>query len=110
MKLTRSATLHLRIGRGTLRAEALARGATLWVAESTYATTPDLAELIARLVGECAVSCKRMRVAFEHPLAQLRTLRDVPQVGERDLAALVHHHASRFFRKNGSPLVTDAVW
>jgi Tfp pilus assembly protein PilN len=27
-----------------------------------------------------------------------------------ELTALVAHHVSRFFRKNGTPLVTDALW
>ncbi len=49
-------------------------------------------------------------MTLEHPPVQLRTLSNLPPVKPRELAALVTHQADRFFRKNGTPLATDAVW
>ena len=51
-----------------------------------------------------------MTVALEPPLVQVRTLADLPPVRPADLATLVAAQASRYFRKNGGALVTDAVW
>jgi hypothetical protein len=107
--MRRTAELRLLIARRTLRAEAC-RGGTAWNAEATYASAAELVDVIARLAGECGVRCTRMRVALKHPPVQLRTLVDLPPVRAPELAALVAHHVSRFFRKNGERLVTDAVW
>src|SRR6266511_6201537 len=54
--------------------------------------------------------CRRLRVTLERPPAQTRTLTDLPPVRDRDLASLVANQAGRFFRRNGTALVTDATW
>ena len=102
--------LHLRIGRSALRAEAMYLGAVAWAGESSYADVAELADAIARLAAEAPRRCRRLRVALERPPVQVRSLGKLPPVKARELKALVAHQAARFFRRNGSPLVTDAAW
>ena len=104
------AVLRLRIGRETLRAEAVRHGAAFWSAETTYLDLTELSHAIAQLAAEPPRRCQRLLVVLERPLAQLRTLIDLPPVKPDALAALVAHQAGRFFRKNGKALATDAIW
>lgn len=103
--------IHLRISRSRIHAEVSGRG-TPWAAEAGFATPAELADAIARLAAEAPRNGKRvhMTVVLEPPLVQVRTLADLPPVKAADLATLVRGQANRFFRKNGAPLVTDAVW
>ena len=110
MKRSKGGVLRLRVGRDTLRAEAREHGTVRWSAEATYADLMELSDAIARLAAEPPRPCGRLAVALERPLVQLRTLTDLPPVKPQALAALVAHQAGRFFRKNGKPLTTDAVW
>jgi Tfp pilus assembly protein PilN len=82
----------------------------IWSAQAAYANLGELSDAIARLAAEPPRRCKHVVVTLEHPPVQLRTLSDLPPVNARALAALVAHQAGRFFRKNGKPLATDAVW
>src|SRR6266571_9242256 len=107
---SRSPVLRLRIGRSTLRAEAIERGSVTWAGEASYANLAELADAIARLAAEPPRACRRLVVALDRPPVQLRTLTELPPVKPLHLAALVAQQARRFFRKNGLPLVTDAVW
>ena len=102
--------LRLRIGRATLRAEAVRGNAVTWAGEAGYGDVSDLAEAVARLAAEAPPAYRRMVVELERPPVQLRTLSDLPPVKARHLGALVAQQAGRFFRKNGQPLVTDAAW
>jgi hypothetical protein len=102
--------LRLRIGRSSLRAEAVEHGAVVWAGEASYASVAELADSIARLAGEPPRACRRLVVALDRPPVQLRTLTDLPPVKETHLVALVAQQAGRFFRKNGHALVTDAAW
>ena len=102
--------LRLRIGRSTLRAEAIRSGGVTWVGETSYADFAELSDAIARLAADAPRTGRRLVVVVEHPPAQLRTLTDLPPVKLRHLGALVSQQAGRFFRKNGRPLVTDAIW
>jgi len=106
----RSGSLRVQVGRDSIRAVADHRGRVTWAGEAGYTSLEDLADAIARLAAEPAQHCRHLEVALERPLVQLRSLRDLPPVKERELARLVAHQAGRFFRKNGTPLVTDAVW
>ena len=106
----RGALLRLRIGRSTLRAEAVERGSVTWAGEASYSDVGGLAEAIALLATEPPRACRRVMVALERPPVQLRALSHMPPVKPRYLAALVAQQAGRFFRKNGQPLVTDAAW
>jgi len=102
--------LRLRIGRSSLRAEAVERGSVTWAGAASYGELGELADAIARLAAEPPRACRRLTVALERPPVQLRALSDLPPVKPRHLAALVAQQAGRFFRKNGQPLVTDAAW
>jgi hypothetical protein len=82
----------------------------VWAAEASYASFGELAELIGRLAAETPARCARVRVVLERPPVQMRTLQDLPPVKDQELPALVAHQPGRFFRRNGAPLVTDAVW
>lgn len=110
MNLTRAPVLHLAVGASVVRADARRLGRTIWSGEAAYDSPADLTDVIARLAAVPTERCKVLRVAVERPPAQTRTLRDLPPVRDRDLAALVAAQAGRFFRRNGSALVTDAVW
>jgi hypothetical protein len=107
---SRGPTLRLRIGRSSLRAEAVERGSVAWAGEASYANVAELADAIARLAAEPPRACRGAVVALDRPPVQLRTLPDLPPVKSRHLTALVAQQAGRFFRKNGQPLVTDAAW
>lgn len=104
--------LAVRIGAGTARAELVRRRRVLWVAESAFEGPDELRELIARLsAGESMPArARQLRVELEAPLAQVRTLHDLPPVRPGYLKALVATQAGRFFRRNGKALVTDAAW
>ncbi len=67
-------------------------------------------ETIARLAAELPQPGRRVTVRLERPLVQLRTIRDLPPVRAALLPQLVAAQERRFFRRNGRPLVTDAVW
>ena len=110
MTLGPTPLLHLVIGNGTVRAEAARGGVAIWAGEATYDSVADLTEVIARLAAAPTDRCRRLKVTLERPPAQTRTLTDLPPVHERELVALVANQAGRFFRRNGAPLVTDAVW
>jgi hypothetical protein len=101
----------LRISRSTIHAEVSGPDVP-WAAEASFATPSELADAIARLAAEAPRNGKRVRmnVALEAPIVQVRTLADLPPVKPEDLVTLVAAQANRFFRKNGAPLVTDAVW
>lgn len=105
-----SAQLLMRLSGGTIRAEAHRHGTPWWAAEASYGTAQDLADAIARLAAELPARCRSAAIVIDHPPAQIRTIPDLPPVASRDLTALVAHQASRYFRKNGAPLATDAVW
>ncbi len=108
--VSRSPELRLRIGRSSLRAEAIEHGSVTWAGESSYGELSELADAIARLAAEPPRACRRLVVALDRPPVQLRTLTELPPVKPQHLAALVAQQAGRFFRKNGQPLVTDAAW
>src|SRR5581483_112977 len=101
--------LRLRVGVDSLRGEA-GNGVVEWAGEAAYGGLGDLTDAIGRLASEGGHGCKRIEVAIERPLVQLRTLSDLPRVPERALVELVALQSRRFFRRNGKPLVVDAVW
>lgn len=103
--------IRLRISRSLIRAEVAGHGQP-WIAEAAFETPGELSDAIARLAAEAPRNGKRVRmlVALDSPIVQLRSLADLPPVRRGDLAALIAAQANRYFRRNGSPLVTDAAW
>lgn len=53
---------------------------------------------------------RQVVVELHVPLVQIRTLRDLPGVGARDLRELVRRNASRYFRAVEGELSTGAMW
>ena len=106
-----SDTLRLVIGAHRISVE-LTRGVkVLWSGDAEYAGLEDLTEVIARLVAEPELvrPSSRVLVELERPLVQCRTLTDLPPVASAALRPMVEQQAHRYFRKNGKPLIVDAV-
>jgi hypothetical protein len=107
----RSDLMILTVGETRLEAK-LQRGAlVLWNGQMDYRDRQDLSDAIAGLVAEPALvkPGKRLLVELERPVVQLRTLQDIPPVRANQLRVLVEQQGHRFFRKNGCPLIIDAV-
>ena len=102
--------LRLRIAPGVIHAEASLRRELVWVGEAPFDDPAGLSGAIAALAAAPSVPCRRLVVTIAPPLVQLRTIAGLPPVRPALLAGVVSHQACRFFRKNGVPLVTDAVW
>lgn len=104
--------LRLTIGMGVVNAELVRRGAVVWAAQAEYATVEELTRAIAELgAAEGAPRGRhRVHVTLDPGIAQVRRLAEIPPVGERALGDMVALQSSRFFRRNGKPLVTDARW
>gem|GEM_PF-4264583 len=84
----------------------------IWRGEARFESTGELADVIVRLAGHADATMKGARLSVElvRPLVQLRELTRLPPVRQSDLVRLVGQQRSRFFRKNGRTLVSDAVW
>ena len=100
------------IEQGRIRAVVLRQRRAVWTSERAYAelgTVPDI-------LGDLLIEARQNRppyateIVLAPPVLQRRTLADLPPVRRNALRALVSHQASRFFRQNGHPLITDAVW
>lgn len=104
--------LAIRIGAGSARAELVRGSRVLWAAESAFTSPDDLRLALAQLVaGESMPQrAAELRVEIGPPLVQVRTLHDLPPVRAGHLRTLVATQAGRFFRRNGTALVTDAAW
>lgn len=102
----------LRLGKHLLGAEALRGKRVLWSGASPWATTPELAEVVSALLASTGLGreFRSLEIVVEPPLVQFRRLTDIPPVSERVLKTIAHTQAARYFRRYGSPLVTDAVW
>ena len=109
MRIARAPLLRLSIGSSRVQAQAVRGDTIVWAGEATYESSADLTEVVARLAAEPSERCRRLDVIIERPPAQTRTLTDLPPVRARELGPLVANQAGRFFRRNGAPLVTDAV-
>ena len=106
----RSSTLQLTVGASVIRAAVMGRDRADWTAECAWESETELMDSIARLAAELPGPCRRVTVSLEPPLVQLRTIRDLPPVRASVLPQLVAAQDRRYFRRNGRPLVTDAVW
>lgn len=106
------ARLHLRVSPGRVSAKAVRRHRIVWAGEATFTNPDELREAIRQLVAEesPSVRLRSLQVKLEKPLVQLRTLEALPPVRAAALRAIVEQQAGRFFRRNGTALVTNAGW
>jgi Tfp pilus assembly protein PilN len=104
--------LRVRVEATRVRAEAVRRGQVVWAGEAEHDGPGDLAEVIAQLAAEPRLPphVSGVRVEMLPPIVQLRTLEGLPPVRAAVLPKLVANQAGRFFRRNGTPLITDATW
>lgn len=101
--------LGLAVSGACVRAALVERGKLAWAGSASYQTREELVEVIARLAGESGKSVGRVRVALTRGVVQLRTVHPAPPVKPRDVRRYVSLEATRLFRKNGAPLVTDGA-
>lgn len=103
------AVLGLSVSATMVHAVLVERGAIAWAGQAAYQSEADLAEVIAHLAGEAGRPVRRARIALERDAVQLRTVTPVPPLKPGSLRRYVALEATRLFRKNGAPLVTDGV-
>ena len=101
--------LGLSVGARAVHAVLLAHDTIAWAGRASYATLPELAEVVARLAGESGCPVRRARVVLERDVVQLRTITPAPPLKPRALRQYVALEAPRLFRKNGAPLATDGI-
>jgi hypothetical protein len=106
-----SDSFRLVIGAQRISAELARGGRVVWSGEAAYSGLEDLTDVLARLFAEpdLARPSSRVRVELDRPVAQCRTLTDLPPVTLAALRPMVEQQAHRYFRKNGKPLIVDAV-
>lgn len=104
--------IRLTVGARAVGAELVRRGTVVWAAQAEYEDVEDLRRTIAELGAAEGAPRRRRRVdvTLDPGLAQVRRLTEIPPVGGRALGELVALQSSRFFRRNGKPLATDARW
>ena len=107
----RSDLIILSVGETRLEARLQRGSQVLWKGSIEYHDRKDLSDAIAGLAAEPALvkPGKQLLVELERPVVQLRTLQDIPPVRATLLRTLVEQQGHRYFRKNGSPLIIDAV-
>lgn len=107
-----SGDLHLSVEPTRLVAELRVRRKSVWSGECALEPDDDLSHALDELFANPDLTGRvhRLLVRIAPPIVQLRALTDVPPVRHRPLDALVRTQASRFFRRNGAPLVTSAAW
>jgi hypothetical protein len=105
-----SAILGLSVSATAVRAVLveLRGGAVRWAGEAPYDGATDLSDAIARLAGEAGQTARRVRVALERDVVQVRVVSPAPPLKPAALRRYVALEAPRLFRKNGVPLVSDA--
>lgn len=84
-------------------------GTVRWAGSAAYGSNADLAEVVARLAGECSPRPRRARVVLSRDLVQVRSRSPAPPLRDRHLARYVGLEAPRLFRQQGVPLAAGAV-
>lgn len=102
-------TLGLSVGARSVHGVLMERGTVVWAGSAIYASLPELTEAIARLAGESGRPARAARIVLGRDVVQLRTLLPAPPLKLAAARRYVALEAARLFRKNGDPLVTDAV-
>ena len=104
--------LILRVEPGALRAELATGEAISWAAEASFADAGELEQCVATIADELPPGApRRVEVMVLQPMMQCRALSGLPPVRSNHLLnQLVGNHATRYFRRNGHPLSTSAIW
>jgi hypothetical protein len=108
-----SLVIGLAIERDRLRAVGVLGGRVLWGMDAPIADPASLGDALNGFLGKLPLGRfgrPRLTVALDATFAQTKRLAGLPPIGdERELARTVSEHATRFFLKNGVPLVTTSV-
>lgn len=105
--------IGLAVAHGSIRAVLVRGDALLWAGEDELDDASQVAEAVARLLH--AVPGRRWRrhrvnAAVGPTFAQLRSVSGLPPITDASmLARLVQQGATRFFLRNGAPLITTGV-
>lgn len=95
------------------RAVVVEHGRITWSGEAPVTPDVSAADALRSLASEALgarTSCARLAVAVGPSLAQLRRLHGLPRVRDpRTLSAVVQQSAGRYFRQNGTPMVTTPL-
>lgn len=95
------------------RAVVVEHGRITWSGEAPVTPDVSAADALRSLASEALgarTSRARLAVAVGPSLAQLRRLHGLPRVRDpRTLSAVVQQSASRYFRQNGTPMVTTPL-
>lgn len=101
------------LGAAAVRAVAVQGRTVRWALEVTCTPEDDLATVLTELLGRAPLRRwpkPRVAIAVDARHAQVKRLVGLPPVTDPEsLAALVREGVSRFFLKNGVPLVTSGV-
>jgi len=103
------AVLGLSVGAASVHAVLHDRRGIRWAGAASYDGPAELSDVIARLAGDCGAPVRTARIALERDVVQLRTIVPAPPLKNAAVGRYVALEARRLFRKNGVPLVTDAV-
>jgi hypothetical protein len=108
-----SLTVGLAIERDRLRAVGVRGARVVWGVDASLTDSTPLADALTGFLAQLPLgrfSRPRVTIALGATFAQTKRLAGLPPIGdERLLARTVSEHASRFFLKNGIPLVTTSV-
>lgn len=105
----RTGTLGLSVAARTVRAVLTTPDRIEWAGVMSWATPADLTDAIARLAGDAGRIVRRTCVVLDRDVIQTRTVAPAPPIAPAAVRRYVALEASRLFRKNGTPLVTDGV-
>jgi hypothetical protein len=106
-------TLGVELASDAARAVVLEQGRITWSGESAIGPDASAADALHALATEALgrrASRARLAVAVGPALAQLRRLHGLPRVRDaRTLSAIVQQSTGRYFRQNGTPMVTTPL-
>jgi hypothetical protein len=108
-----SLVIGLVIERDRLRAVGVRGSRVCWGVDATIPDETSLGDALGLFLGQLPLgqfARPRVTVALSAAFAQTKRLSGLPALGdERVLARTVSEHATRFFLRNGVPLVTTSV-
>jgi hypothetical protein len=106
-------TLGVELASDAARAVVLERGGITWSGEASIAPDESAADVLRGLAADALgrrAPRARLAVAVGPAVAQLRRLHGLPLVSDpRMLSAIVQQSAGRYFRQNGTPMVTTPL-